>query len=66
MKKSGSYVVCSYVQEGDKVNAETFTWTSKKKVSPELQCNIFNSKKDERNVLLDTQQKNLEKGFANT
>ena len=33
MKKCGSCVVCSYVQEGNKVKAETFTWTINKKVS---------------------------------
>ena len=33
MKKCGSCVVCSYVQEGNKVKAETFIWTINKKVS---------------------------------
>ena len=33
MKKCGSCVDCSYVREGNKVKAETFTWTINKKVS---------------------------------
>ena len=31
MKKCGSCEVCSYVQEGNKVKAETFTWAFNKK-----------------------------------
>ena len=41
MKRCGSCVVCSYVQEGNKVKAEIFTWTINKKVSSQISNVIF-------------------------
>ena len=69
IKKCGSCVVCSYVQEGNIVKTENFTWTMNKKFlasTPKYYIQFSVTKKDVRNIILDSQPKNLEKGCANT